>query len=117
MDNQNSLYKLDKLIEYVGNDQSVVKEMISLFIGTSTEAVEQMNLFLKEADFQEISKVAHKLKPNLDIFGVDDLHDTIRELEQKSKLADKGADLRAMMQTIQMHIEKVIEQMKHDFSL
>lgn len=112
---KNPVYCLDKLVEYVGNDQAVLHEMIALFIGTSKEAVDQMNQCLDEADYTAISKIAHKLKPNLDIFGIDELHEPIRELEHQSKNGGQLADLRGLVQDIQFHLDKVIGQMKFDF--
>ena len=59
--------------------------MIKVFLEETPLQVNQMKEFLADNDFYRVGRLAHKMKPTIDMFDMKDLKDLIRELESESK--------------------------------
>ena len=62
--------------------------MIQVFLEETPLQVKQMKEFLEENDFYRLGRLAHKMKPTIDMFDMLDLKNIIRELESESKNKD-----------------------------
>jgi HPt (histidine-containing phosphotransfer) domain-containing protein len=111
------VYKLDKLIEYIGNDEEVIKNMIGIFLTTTPDLLSQVLAGLQSENYDEIAKNVHKLKPTLDIFGIDSLHDPIRSIENYAKQKKNIQKIAELIALLEKTLEKVIFELKKDFSL
>ncbi|HTL80781.1 MAG TPA: PAS domain S-box protein [Bacteroidia bacterium] len=72
-----------------GNHDFMIK-MIRSFMKQTPQILEQMEKSLGENKWNEISGMAHKLKPSLEFVGIHSLKKTVAELE---KIAGAGQDL------------------------
>jgi HPt (histidine-containing phosphotransfer) domain-containing protein len=111
------VYKLDKLIEYIGTDEEVIKNMIGIFLTTTPDLLSQVLAGLQSENYDEIAKNVHKLKPTLDIFGIDSLHDPIRSIENYAKQKKNIQKIAELIALLEKTLEKVIFELKKDFSL
>ncbi|MEL6191645.1 MAG: response regulator [Bacteroidota bacterium] len=66
-------------------DSMIIKKTISKFIETTPGLLEKMDEHLKNGEFKELSKCAHKLKSSIDTMGIESLRQVIRSIEQKAK--------------------------------
>lgn len=72
---------LTYLKKMTDGDPKVIKEMIDLFTGQIKEYIEQMNKYHKAGEWDSLANVAHKAKSSVAIMGMNDLANTLKELE------------------------------------
>lgn len=115
MSNKKKVYNLTKLIEFVGDDQAAIQNMISIFLNSSSELLEQMDAFEKQGDPASLAKAAHKLKPSLTIFGLDHLVDTVKTIEANAKENKGGAYIRPFLNDLHEGLNVAFKQIRKDF--
>lgn len=76
-----TLYSLEKLEDIARGNQDFMKRMIKTFIQQAEKTMGEMKEALSAKDFVKIGKVAHRIKPNLEMMGVVSLHNQVRSLE------------------------------------
>ena len=73
---------------YFGNDASMLRKFVTVFIGESPSLVNQMDESLCSGDLNALAIHAHTMKGQLKYFGYPELVAKLEEIEQ---LADKKA--------------------------
>lgn len=63
-------YNLSKLEAIAEGDQDFILKVLEVFVAEVSEDLKRMKDFLKSNEFEEISKIAHKIKPNLILLGI-----------------------------------------------
>jgi HPt (histidine-containing phosphotransfer) domain-containing protein len=116
MDNE-PVYKLDKLIEYIGTDEAAIRNMLNIFLSSSMDILQQIQTALVAGNYEEVGKNAHKLKPNIDIFGIKCLHDPVRTLESLARQNKEHEKVKALVQQLQNTLELVFVKMKTDHNI
>ena len=81
----NNLYDLSILSEMVYGDTEFMKELIDTFIEFAPIDTSKLCKSTNENDWEETSKVAHKLKSSITTMGIISLSDLIKEIELNSK--------------------------------
>ena len=76
---------LSYLNEISGGNISFVKEMLELFINTTSIEVNEFDNNLAHGNFEAIGLLAHKMKAPIQMIGVSDLLEKIRSLEINCK--------------------------------
>lgn len=110
-------YHLTKLYSFIGEEPGPVKEMVVIFLQSSTELLQDISTGLTLQDFEKISKAAHKLKPSLDIFGIDDMYDTIREIELNARNKTNPDLIKQRIDQLENRLKAAMLQMREDYSL
>ncbi len=105
------LYDLSMIISVSGGDEEFVKKMITLFIDTIPANLEQWNAQLAEANWDLVSKNAHKLKSTFDSMGVSSVSPDIRLVESYAKKGENLDQIPAMIQRINRVIKESIRQL------
>lgn len=76
---------LNSLKENTFNDVSIMKEIMVLFLDIIDEYVEVLTNEIDNRNWEELYKATHKIKPNVNMFGISSLESTILELESNFK--------------------------------
>lgn len=85
------LYDLS-LINTIGKDDAeFTKKIVSIFLDTMPVSLANLLKAYSEQDYEQVSKVAHKMKSNIDSMGITPLKEVIRELETDIAGSDKMA--------------------------
>lgn len=108
----NVLYDLSTIRSISGGDESFVQKMIDLFIETVPQNVEALNKALAEQDWEQVSKMAHKLKSTLDSMGISSVKQDVRTVEQNAKNKESLKDIPALVGNISTTVAACIEQLK-----
>jgi HPt (histidine-containing phosphotransfer) domain-containing protein len=116
MDNE-PVYKLDKLIEYIGTDEAAIRNMLNIFLSSSMDILQQIQTALVAGNYEEVGKNAHKLKPNIDIFGIKCLHDPVRTLESLARQNKEHEKVKALVQQLQNTLDLVFVKMRTDHNI
>ncbi|HJU46337.1 MAG TPA: response regulator [Chitinophagaceae bacterium] len=107
-----TLYDLTTIRSISGGDENFVKKMIDLFIETVPQNVEELNKALAEQDWEQVSKMAHKLKSTLDSMGIASVKQDVRTVEQNAKNKESLKDIPALVGNISTTVAACIEQLK-----
>jgi CheY-like chemotaxis protein/HPt (histidine-containing phosphotransfer) domain-containing protein len=81
----NKLYDLTMIRSVSGGDEAFIKKMILLFIETVPQNVQDLVNASGQKNWEQVSKMAHKLKSTIDSMGIRTLHDQIRAVEMNAK--------------------------------
>lgn len=81
-------YSLNQIKQLSAGKSDFLEKMIQVFLEETPLQVNQMKELLEENDFYRLGRLAHKMKPTIDMFDMLDLKNIIRELESESKNKD-----------------------------
>ena len=68
-----------------GGDDKFIDEMISIFKDQILEYTEEMPRLLKDADYDKLSKLAHKAKSSVAVMGMSGEADSLMQLEMLAR--------------------------------
>ncbi|MDR2040096.1 MAG: Hpt domain-containing protein [Bacteroidales bacterium] len=78
---------LEYLYQMTGGDREMMKEMVELFLDQLTEIRGEFSQLMKEKNWIEISRLAHKTKSSALVMGIDSMASEMIELESLTKEA------------------------------
>lgn len=93
-------------------DDSLLIEMIELFLEKTPESIQHMKEYETQKNWQQLAAEAHKLKPNLSYMGLESAKELILEIENSSR---KEENLDALSIKIS-EIEKLCNQAYSELS-
>lgn len=105
------LYDLSGLTKDAPGNISFLKRMLTIFIETIPSIVEKMFLHFNAGELEDLSALAHKIKPTLDGAGIHSLKETIRNIEG---VADKRRT-KEMIEADLLFLKRVIDQVTVKF--
>lgn len=109
-------YNLDDLKEMAEGDEEFLREMLKTFIEELPEDVAAMKSAIANHNAVLTYQIAHKMKPNLKIFGLN-LDYNVKQLEQWSKNNLKKEEVVVYAQEIENTVMTVCNELKRDYNL
>ncbi|MBN1926860.1 MAG: Hpt domain-containing protein [Prolixibacteraceae bacterium] len=100
---------LSYLKEITGGEPSIVKEMVEMFLSQVDEFKENLNKYLKEKNFIELGKEAHKAKSSVLIVGMEELGKNLKKLQL---LTEEGSEIETYSDYVKMFNEQCDEAVK-----
>ncbi len=99
-------YNLAKVYEIPSNDADFVHQILTLFLQEVPTEIQNIKEGIKEKDFKKVYESAHKIKPTLDLLGMDLAYDEVvlimnwtqkegkkKEIKENFKLLKKQINL------------------------
>jgi CheY-like chemotaxis protein len=83
--NTESYYSLAQIEKLSAGNSDFLEKMINVFLEETPLQIKQMKEMMERNDFYKVGRLAHKMKPTIDMFDMLDLKVVIRELESESK--------------------------------
>jgi CheY-like chemotaxis protein/HPt (histidine-containing phosphotransfer) domain-containing protein len=111
---ENTLYDLTMIRSVSGGDQAFIKKMILLFIETVPQNVQELVGAMNQKNWEQVSKMAHKLKSTIDSMGIRSLHDQIRTVELNAKNREQLEKLPAMIDQVESVVAVCIQQLRKE---
>ncbi len=102
------VYDLKQLEELAAGSHDFVDSMIETYLKHTPGQMEEMLDAHRQGDFVKMGELAHKIKPNIDLFDIQGIRAEIREIEKDGKAG------RADSQT-ENHLSKVQEVLRISF--
>jgi CheY-like chemotaxis protein len=81
-------YDLSSIIAISRGDNDFVQKMIDIFIEQTMEVCDEIENCIAVNNFIEISRLIHKIKPNIEGMGINSIYDEVRELERICENSD-----------------------------
>lgn len=110
-------YNLAKVHAISDNDESFVRQILTLFVTEVPEDMLEVKAGIKEKDFQRAYAFAHKIKPTFDLLGMTVAFDEIRAVEEWTKRQGKKKEIKETYKSIADKVEKAVKEIRKDFDL
>lgn len=110
-------YNLSKVYALSDNDAEFVNQIISLFVTEVPMDLIQIKLGIKTKDHKLAYAYSHKIKPSLDLLGMDLAFEEIKQIEAWTKNEGKKKEIKATYNSVESQIEKAVKEITKDFNL
>ncbi|QLG44191.1 Hpt domain-containing protein [Costertonia aggregata] len=109
------IYSLDKINEMAEGDQDFINSVVSVFLEEVPQDLEALEIAIKQKDFSNIYQLAHKIKPNVDLLGMEQTRATALEIETLGKSKATISEITEKFPLLKKDIHQVISELKKDF--
>lgn len=107
---EDCLYDFSELYEMADDDAFFIDEMIQIFLEETSKDLENMNRYVVQKDFHQLTEIAHKLKPSLDHMARTSLRNEIREIESWEEkdhiMVEKTKKLMCNLESLMQQIKR-----------
>jgi hypothetical protein len=110
-------YNLAKVYALSDNDPEFVNEILTLFVTEVPEDLKQIKEGIKKKDHKHAYAYAHKVKPTLDLLGLNVAFEEILQVEAWTKAEGKRKDIDYTFKSIKNQVKDAIKEIKKDFDL
>ena len=110
----NKGYSLDSVNELSGGDDEFITVLVQTFLEEIPPDLENMAKAVVEDNPEQAYQYAHKMKPNLQLFGIDLLKE-IKEVEAWSKSGEDKSQIMGILDHITNLVNTAIKNLKADF--
>ncbi|MGW9685681.1 Hpt domain-containing protein [Flagellimonas sp. 2504JD1-5] len=111
------IYNLDKVNEMAEGDQDFITSVISVFLEEVPADLESLEKAIEERDFENMYKLAHKIKPNVDLLGMEQTRATALEIETLGKNTTSIDEIEKKFPLLKKDVLQVVSELKKDFNL
>ncbi|GGG07089.1 hypothetical protein GCM10011344_04510 [Dokdonia pacifica] len=108
-------YNLEKVREIAGGDDSFVSVIVETFLQEIPPDMQSMQTAIENDNHKMAYQFAHKMKPNIDMFGID----LLKQIAAMEKWADSNKPTSAIQEQLDQIISTltiVLEELKEDFN-
>jgi hypothetical protein len=111
---ESKLYDLAMIRSVSGGDEAFIRKMILLFIDTVPQNVKELVDASGQKNWEQVSKMAHKLKSTIDSMGIRSIHDQIRSVELNAKNQDGLDLLPGIIRQVESVVSACIQQLRRE---
>ena len=110
-------YNLSKVYALSDNDVEFARQIIMLFLEEVPPEMKNIKIGLKEKDHKKIYHAAHKIKPTLDLLGMDLAYEDVLAIETWSRSDGKKKEIKEVVKSLKDHVSKTIKELIKDYNL
>lgn len=107
--------KLDYLELMSDGDADMKKTMLEMLLIELPEEFSKMRILTDDQNWEELSMVSHKMKSTLAFGGNDEMTNTNKALEKKSKYEDDTYEISDLMSILEKNLEGVLSDLRQEF--
>ena len=111
------IYSLDKINEMADGDQDFINSVITVFLEEVPHDLDELEKALEGQDHEKVYQLAHKIKPNVDLLGMEQTRAAALEIETMGKNKASIADIEKVFPALKTDIVQVMSELKNDFNL
>jgi HPt (histidine-containing phosphotransfer) domain-containing protein len=109
------IYNLDKIREMAEGDEEFIQSVISVFLEEVPEDLGGLETAVGSGDYEQIYKLSHKIKPNVDLLGMENTRALALEMETLGKNRENLEGIRERFPRLKKDVEQVIIELQNDF--
>lgn len=117
MSESNAKFDLSFLNKISGGDSDFIIEMINTFKEMTPEFIENSRMYLSNANYQALSREAHKFIPGVAFLGMKELEKDLALVEEYAKKEENTDQLEMLLEKSIAEILAVIEAFNKEFNL
>jgi HPt (histidine-containing phosphotransfer) domain-containing protein len=110
-------YNLSKVYAISDNDTEFAKQIVTLFNEEVPAEVKNIRRGLKDKDHNKVYHAAHKIKPTLDLLGMDLAYEDVLAIETWSKAEGKKKEIKDVVKSLKNLVGLTVKELKKDYSL
>ncbi len=107
-------YNLSGIDSLTAGDETFKQRIIEMFIDQAPDSLTQIKQSLLTSNLPELKSAAHKLKPSIDLFGIQPLQQNIRQIETFAQDQQNIEHLPLLVDELEQNLEKVIIYLKSE---
>ena len=111
------IYSLDKINEMAEGDNDFINSVISVFLEEVHQDLDSLEKALEAVNYEQVYQLAHKIKPNVDLLGMEQTRAAALEIETLGKSEANMAQIQNVFPVLKKDIEQVVAELKNDFNL
>lgn len=111
------IYHLDKIKEMAEGDEEFILSVIAVYLEEVPADLHDLEAAIGATHYEQIYKLAHKIKPNVDLLGMERARATALEIETQGKNEGNIARIREIFPILKGDVEQSIAELRHDFEL
>ena len=111
------IYSLDKINEMAEGDTDFIESVIAVFLDEVPQDLQNLEAAIESKDYEKVYKLAHKIKPNVDLLGMEQTRAVAYEIETLGKTpGDNGPAIEQKFPLLKKDVLQVIAELKNDFN-
>jgi hypothetical protein len=110
-------YNLSKVYALSDDDNEFVMQIIDLFLTEIPEDLKQVKIGIEEKDYTKAHAFAHKIKPTLDLMGMNVAFEEILLVEAWAKKEGKRKEIKETYKSIKLQVDNAVKEITKDFNL
>ena len=110
-------YSLAKVYALSENDPEFVSEIMNLFVSEVVSDLEKLKVSIEEKAHKTSHGFAHKIKPSLDLLGMNVAFEEMQQIEVWANSEGKKKEIKETYKSVASQIEKAVKEIKKDFNL
>jgi PAS domain S-box-containing protein len=108
------LYDLSMIEKMSRGNQAFVQKMIDIFVSLAKENTDTFYSAFKSEDWDAIRRIAHKIKPSIDLMNINVLKDIIRKIEKFDVNKNNIAELEEWINQVVVTFSRIVDSLKPD---
>ncbi|MGB5270666.1 MAG: Hpt domain-containing protein, partial [Eudoraea sp.] len=110
------IYSLDKINEMAEGDEDFINSVISVFLEEVPQDMEDLEIAIDKGDYENVYKLAHKIKPNVDLLGMEQSRAIALDIETLGKNPNNKEEIEQKFPLLKKDVHQVISELKKDFN-
>jgi hypothetical protein len=110
-------YNLAKVYELSDNDPDFVNSILELFVTEVPEDLALIKSGIKEKNYKQAYAFSHKLKPSLDLMGMNVAFEEILLVEAWTRSEGKRKEINDTYDSIETQVHNAIKEIRKDFDM
>lgn len=110
-------YNLSKVYAISDNDVDFARQIVVLFTEEVPAEIVNIKEGLKGKDYQRVYQAAHKIKPTLDLLGMDIAYRDVIAIEAWTKAEGKKREIKDVVKNLRKYIKLTLKELKKDYDL
>ena len=110
-------YNLAKVYEISENDTEFALQIVTLFLEEVPAEISSIKAAIKEKDYTRANAASHKIKPTLDLLGMDIAYEENIQIMNWTKSEGKKKEIKEVFKSLRDRIDSAIKEIKKDFKI
>lgn len=103
---------LSYLKKVSNNNTEFIQEIIASFLESMPKTVEDIKVQLDQKNWEQLSRVVHKIKPTITLMGIHQIKDKIVLLEQESKNGQNENTIQTLAEEVSQFLSRAIKSLR-----
>lgn len=110
-------YNLAKVYALSDNDSEFVNQIVTLFVSEIPDDLIEIKEGIKKKDHKHAYAYAHKVKPSLDLLGLNIAFEEILQIEAWTKAEGEKKEIKETFKSVKNQVEEAVKELRKDFGL
>lgn len=110
-------YNLAKVYEISENDTEFALQIVTLFLEEVPAEMKLIKNAIEEKEYGKVYDASHKIKPTLDLLGMDLAYEENLQIMNWSKQEGRRKDVKEIFKSLKERMDLAVKEIKKDFKL